>query len=48
MGPSDLAGVATVSIENGWTLVENFTSDRVQLPYAIDTLGLVKTDVRAR
>jgi VWFA-related protein len=46
MGPSDLAGVATLSIEKGWKLVENFTSDRVQLRQAIDTLGLVKTGVR--
>jgi VWFA-related protein len=46
MGPSDLAGVATISIEKGWKLVENFTSDRVQLRHAIDTLGLVKTGVR--
>lgn len=46
MAPSDLAGVATLSIENGWKLLENFTSDRVQLGHAINTLGLVKTGVR--
>ena len=47
MGPSDLARmIATVSIEKGWNLVENFTSDRVQLRHAIDTLGLVKAGVR--
>ncbi|HSP94313.1 MAG TPA: VWA domain-containing protein [Thermoanaerobaculia bacterium] len=46
MGPSDLAGVGTISIEKGWKLVENFTSDRVQLRHAIDTLGLVKSGVR--
>ncbi len=46
MAPSDLAGVATILIENGWKLVENFTSDRVQLRHAIGTLGLVKTGVR--
>jgi VWFA-related protein len=46
MGPSDLAGVATVSVEKGWNLVENFTSDRVQLGHAIDSLGLIKTGVR--
>src|SRR6266498_1822828 len=47
MAPSDLAGVATILIENGWKLVENFTSDRVQLRHAIDTLGLIKSEVRA-
>jgi VWFA-related protein len=46
MGSSDLAGVATISIEKGWKLVENFTSDRVQLRHAIDTLGLVKEGIR--
>ena len=46
MGPSDLAGVATLSIEKGWKLVENFTSDRVQLRHAIDNLGLVKEGIR--
>src|SRR5438552_3202606 len=46
MGPSDLAGVATISVEKGWNLVENFTSDKLQLRHAIDTLGLVKTGVR--
>src|SRR6266542_5543754 len=47
MGPTDLAGVATISIENGWKLVENFTADRVQLRHAIGTLGLIKSEVRA-
>ena len=42
MGPSDLAGVATISTEKGWNLVENFTSDKLQLRHAIDTLGLGK------
>lgn len=46
MAPSDLAGVATLSIENGWKLIENFTSDRVQLSRAIDTLGLIKGGIR--
>lgn len=46
MGPSDLAGVATISIEKGWKLVENFTSDRRQLRHAIDSLGLIKEGVR--
>lgn len=46
MAPSDLAGVATLSIENGWKLIENFTADRVQLARAIETLGLIKGGVR--
>jgi len=43
---SDLCGVATLSVENGWKLLENFTNDRVQLAQAIDTLGVVRTSVR--
>jgi len=46
MAPSDLAGVATLSVEQGWKLVENFTNDRVQLTHAINTLGLIKPGVR--
>jgi hypothetical protein len=36
------------SIEHGWKLVENFTSDRAQLAHAIDTLGVVRGGVRAK
>jgi VWFA-related protein len=46
LAPSDLAGVATLSVEHGWKLVENFTADKKQLAYAIDTLGVVQAGVR--
>jgi len=46
MAPSDVAGVATLSVESGWKLLENFTNDRAQLGQAIDTLGVVKSGVR--
>jgi VWFA-related protein len=46
MAPSDVAGVATLSVENGWKLLENFTADKTQLSQAIDTLGVLKVGVR--
>ncbi|HEY7574018.1 MAG TPA: VWA domain-containing protein, partial [Thermoanaerobaculia bacterium] len=40
MQPNDLAAVGTLSTETGWKLLVNFTRDRRQLGWAIDTLGL--------
>ncbi|HEY6146941.1 MAG TPA: hypothetical protein VIZ69_04555, partial [Thermoanaerobaculia bacterium] len=36
---SDLIGVATVSVESGWKLLVNFTSDPGSLARAIETVG---------
>jgi len=48
LGPYDLVGVATLTIDHGWKLLENFTTDRVQLAHAIDTLGIVKHGIQLR
>src|SRR6266536_1142643 len=40
MGDRDLAAIATYSVETGVRLLVAFSSDRVQLARAIDTLGV--------
>jgi VWFA-related protein len=40
MKPNDFAAVGTLSVDQGWRLLVNFTQDRSQLASAIDTLGL--------
>ncbi len=40
MKASDLAAVATLSVDTGWKLLANFSADKKQLTAAIRTLGL--------
>ena len=46
MKPNDLAAAGTLSVDTGWKLLVNFTRDRKQLAYAIDTLGLTPGEHR--
>ncbi|HEY7112379.1 MAG TPA: VWA domain-containing protein [Thermoanaerobaculia bacterium] len=46
MKPTDLAAAGTLSVDTGWKLLVNFTRDRKQLAYAIDTLGLTPGEHR--
>jgi VWFA-related protein len=48
MADADLAAVATFTIEQGVRLIASFSSDRVQLARAIDTLGLSPTLARTK
>jgi VWFA-related protein len=48
LSDTDFAAVATYSVEHGLKLLMTFSSDRVQLSRAIDTLGLVPTEDLAK
>jgi len=46
--PHDLVSVATSSVLHGIQILSNFTSDKIQLEYAVQSLGLVPTAGIAR